>query len=423
MSERVETICAIWLSLACGAGSAVPDILFAKYGYNTEAIWRAEASELAALPGIDEKNLAALKNKNVDTAKSIYEYCLRNNIGLLPITSSLYPKRLRSVRRAPVMLYYRGTLPDIDAMVLIATVGTRSMTDYGSRTAYTLCYDLARGGAIVVSGMAKGVDSVCLRAALDAGAHTIAILGCGIDRCYPTENRDLMNEIILNGTVMTEFAPGTPPTGSNFPIRNRIISGMSQGTLVIEADQKSGAMITAHTALMQGKDIFALPGKVGEKNSRGTNTLIKDGAKIVTDADEILVEYQHLYPHIRLGQLHHGNNSYAPRSLKPRQKSPMPPKTEEPAPFDDDFFASRVSKKKNDPKLEKKPAPNTPDLSALPEDQRKLYAELEAAGRTADELASAFGMPVGDIMAALTLLEIGGYIKALPGGMYVRADI
>ncbi|MBO5274140.1 MAG: DNA-processing protein DprA [Clostridia bacterium] len=428
MTERIELICAIWLSLACGAGSSAPDLLFAKYGYSAEAIWRAEKEELASIPDLGEKYLAALTNKSVDTAKSIYEYCLRNNVGLLPISSPLYPQRLRAIRSAPVLLYYKGRLPDLDASVLIAMVGTRSMTDYGSRTAYTLSYDLARGGAVVVSGMAAGVDSVCHRGALDAGAHTIAVFGCGIDRCYPSENRELMDEIILRGTVITEFAPGTPPTGSNFPIRNRIISGLSQGTVVVEADQKSGAMITARTALMQGRDIYALPGKIGEKNSVGTNHLIKDGAKIITDADDILSEYQHLYPtQIRLGRLHHGKSGYA--SAYPRRnKAPAPEKKasdkkEKTPALEENFFEKRVTKSKTPVPEATKHAKNTPDLSALPENQRKIYEELMAAGRSADELAAAFDMPIGEIMAALTLLEISGYIKALPGGMYVRADI
>lgn len=428
MNERIEAICAIWLSLACGAGSSVPDLLFAKYGYSTEAIWRAERSELASIPDLSEKYLAALTNKSVDTAKSIYEYCIRNHVGLLPISSAFYPKRLRAIRSAPVLLYYKGRLPDLDASVLIATVGTRSMTDYGSRTAYTLSYDLARGGAIVVSGMASGIDSVCHRAALDAGAYTIAVFGCGIDRCYPSENRELMDEITLRGAIMTEFAPGTPPTGSNFPIRNRIISGLSQGTVVIEADRKSGALITARTALMQGRDIYALPGKIGEKNSLGTNRLIKEGAKIIIEADDILMEYQHLYPsQIRLGTLHHAKHEYA-ASHSRRNKMPTDERTKsaggkKDSSIADDFFEKRVSVSSSPLPDAQKTSRKTPDIADLPENQRKIYEELMAAGRTADELSTAFALPVGEVMAALTLLEIGGYIKALPGGLYVRTDI
>ena len=158
-----------------------------------------------------------------------------------------------------------------------------------------MAYDLAKAGAVVVSGMAKGVDGMAHRGALDGGGYTVAVLGCGIDRVYPAEHADLMRQIQKNGLVITEYKPFTEPKGSNFPLRNRIISGLSQGTVVIEAPRGSGALITAQTALGQGRDVFALPGKVGEMSSIGTNELIRDGARIVTCAADILLEYQPLY--------------------------------------------------------------------------------------------------------------------------------
>ena len=169
------------------------------------------------------------------------------------------------------------------------------MTEYGKRSAYTITYDLAKCGAVIISGMALGIDGICHRAAIDAGGQTVAVLGCGIDRIYPAEHESLYNEITENGAVITEFKPGTPPAGYNFPLRNRILSGLSQGTFVIEADKRSGAMITARSAIFQCLYIFALPGKVGEMNSSGTNSLIQKGAKMVTTALDILDEYAGLY--------------------------------------------------------------------------------------------------------------------------------
>ncbi|MCL2517400.1 MAG: DNA-protecting protein DprA, partial [Oscillospiraceae bacterium] len=224
----------MWISLACAAGSNSGDVLIDNFGYDSEAIFNADKHDFSDLD-LKPETVRALLDKDLAQTKEIYDYCKQNNIGILTPASEKYPNRLKEIRTRPLVLYYKGRLPspDIESNVCIAAVGTRRMSEYGKRSAYTISYDLARGGAIVVSGMALGVDGVCHRGALDAGGYTIAVLGCGIDRAYPPEHKLLMDEIIHRGLVITEYRPFTPPIGEHFPVRNRIISGLSQGTLII----------------------------------------------------------------------------------------------------------------------------------------------------------------------------------------------
>ena len=252
---------------------------------------------LSAVDGIDNNIMAALLDRDLSLSMRILEYCERVNVGIMTLSSSVYPERLRSIHAKPILLYYRGRIPDIDDHVMIACVGTRKCSKSGAVNAERLGRELACAGAVVVSGMALGIDACAQRGALSAGGHTIAVLGCGIDRVYPPENRELMEEIAEHGTLITEYAPGSDPAGKHFPVRNRIISGLCQGTVVVEADLYSGSLITARAARMQGRDLFAFPGNPEDRRSEGTNTLIREGAKLVTCAADILNEYELLYPH------------------------------------------------------------------------------------------------------------------------------
>ena len=246
-------------------------------------------------------------------------------------------------------------------------------------------------------------------------------LGCGIDRAYPSEHLSLMNEIIKNGVVMTEFRPFTPPIGRNFPMRNRIVSGISLGTLVIEAPKRSGALITADTALKQGRDVFALPGKVGEMSSEGSNLLIRNGAKMVTGAADILVEYQNLYPtKIDLNKITAiRSRNFAPASYV---ASVIPS-------FNDDREENaekrvRASEKKiakpDEPKAEIKAEPKEYTLPSGVEGKQLEILKLlmEEGEMTADVISSKIESPITDVLVELTMLEIMGHITALPGGTY-----
>lgn len=416
----------IWLSLCVPPGSKAGDLLLLSFSADAKAIYDAGEEAFENLEGIDKSVIQALLNKDLSEAEEILEYCAVNNIGLLPYNSDLYPSRLRRIERAPILLYYRGQLIDFDKNVGIAAVGTRSYTEYGRREAYRICRDLALGGAIIISGMARGIDGFCHRGALDVQAHTVAVLGCGINKVYPPEHEELMNEIIRNGTVISEYRPFTDPIGSNFPLRNRIISGLALGTLVIEANQRSGALITARYALKQGRDIFALPGKVGDANSQGTNELIQKGAKMVQNAEDILGEYEFYYPNlISIEKLPKFNRFH----LNPfRRKAPIAKKS-------DDAEKSAQKKKSRGGIAEDTgeaaasgPEPNIgktvseTDYSSynLSSEQLQILTGMEPGNPTLpDELAKQ-GIPVSKILSGLTMLEIKGLVEKIPGGKFVR---
>lgn len=208
---------------------------------------------------------------------------------LITLDDERYPAPLKALHDAPPVLYVRGTLTPSDHFAL-SIVGTRKATKYGLDVAYDLAKQLARQGITIISGLAHGIDSAAHRGALDGGNRTLAILGCGIDTIYPSSNRDLAQKITHNGALVSEFPLGTPPEGRNFPRRNRIISGLALGVLVVEAPENSGAIITATIAAEQGREVFAVPGNIYSPTSSGTNRLIQDGAKLVTGVNDILEE-------------------------------------------------------------------------------------------------------------------------------------
>ena len=437
----------VWLSLIAVPGTRSVCRLIEAFDSDAEAIYNASEEDYLSIKGVNANFARALCDKNMKKALSIIHFCTKRHIGLLPFDSPHYPKRLRRLPDFPVLLYYRGSLPDIDNEVAIATVGTRSLTEYGQQNGYIIARDLARAGAIVVSGMASGIDSVCHRGALDALGHTIAVLGCGIDIIYPKHNESLMEEIAATGTVLTEYAPGTPPSGYNFPKRNRIISGLSLGTLVVEADEESGAMITAKFAKEQGRDLFALPGNVGEMNSLGTNLLIKQGARMVTGALDILDEYELIFPQkIHTDRLNTPINhihveptkslrvaaSVTPirddrtsvakngvsrvRSFMERMKKDdsSEKKTRSDAP------SEKSNKKKNTKETRPEPTAPKPLPDNLSQDERKvLLAMPNDRGITTDEIART-GIPVAQVLVALTTLEIKKLVVSLPGGTYMK---
>ncbi len=414
----------VWLSTKLPAASPYADLLMEHFDHSAEDIYKASYEDYAKISELKSEYIDLLCNKSLEEANNIFDWCTENNVGLLPYNSKFYPQRLRDIERAPLLLYYKGKLINFDDNVCIALVGTRRMTDYGKREGYSIARDLTLGGAVVVSGMARGVDTICHRGALDAGGYTVAVLGCGIDRVYPAENDYLMNEISRTGLVLTEYKPFTPPYGSNFPTRNRIISGLSLGTLVVEADAKSGAMITAKCAEKQGRDIFSIPGNVGELNSIGPNRLLKKGAKIVTGALDMLEEYEYLYPHrIRIENLPAFMPKFTPKATNNlRVSSPRIPIEGE---VDFDTLktakkASRLNKEQKREIIEDSPAKIVRDTSSLNDTEKQIYSLFpENLAISADELSRS-GMSVGTVLQNLTMLEIKGFIKAAPGGLYIK---
>ncbi|MCL4507133.1 MAG: DNA-processing protein DprA [Chloroflexi bacterium] len=251
--------------------------------------WNAHPAELLAT-GLDQKSIFSI----VETRRTVQpeaelERILEKNINVLTWDDAAYPKLLRQISDPPPVLYVRGQLADADAWA-IGMVGTRRATVYGREVTEMLAGDLARNHITVVSGMARGIDAYAHQAAIKAGGRTLAVLGCGVDITYPPEHRKLAQEISENGALVSDYPPGTEPDAQNFPPRNRIISGLSLGVVVVEADEKSGALITSDFALEQGREVFAVPGNIFNRSSRGANKLIQQGAKLVLNTANILEE-------------------------------------------------------------------------------------------------------------------------------------
>jgi DNA processing protein len=318
------------------------------------------------------------------------------------------------------------------------------MSEYGRRTAYKIAYELAESGAVIVSGMALGIDSVAACAALEAGGTTVAVLGCGIDVAYPSEHAGFQRLIEQKGVVMTEFAPGVRPAAHHFPMRNRLISGLSQGTLVVDAAEGSGSLITAELASMQGRAVFAVPANVGDANASGANRLIREGANVVLCAEDVLRHYRVLFEKklkpcpSALGRRSDYNGEALSRmgvysrttdggGRIPAEKlavgkaeatSPAVETAREKAP--------RRRAKSAPPVSEPVSAVVEPDRSAdvlagLGERERRVFEAIPMDRPIAIDKLQSLGYGTGEILAALSLLEIKGLLQALPGGLYCRA--
>jgi len=278
----------VWLSTLPGIGSKRSEQLMELFG-SPRNLWYSKRQELEKVHFLTREMIEQIISYPLKVlAQKHMETIHKHNIKVIRIIDESYPLLLKNIYDPPMVIYVRGTLSADEKA--IAFVGSRNATAYGNTIAELLAGEVARRGITVVSGLARGIDSSAHEGALKSGGRTIAVLGCGPDIAYPPDNQDLMERIIHSGAVISEYAPGTPPLRGNFPARNRIISGLSMGVTVVEAGEKSGSLITAEFALEQGREVFAVPGNVNSRNSKGTNKLIKEGAKIVTNVKDILEE-------------------------------------------------------------------------------------------------------------------------------------
>lgn len=260
-----------------------------------EIVFKATLSELMDVSKIREAQARNIKEFNDwDKIDKEIQKIKKHDIRIITFDDNEYPELLRQIDSPPMLLYCKGNINPQDKYA-VAIVGSRLMTEYGRRVADKLASELAQCGLTIVSGMAKGIDSISHKSAIKTGGRSIAVLGSGLDRPYPFENSELFRALSQSGCVLSEFAMGTPPNKENFPRRNRLISGLSLGVIVIEATKESGSLITANYALEQNKEVFAIPGNITSKSSYGTNELIKKGAKLVQNVDDILEE---LHPHL-----------------------------------------------------------------------------------------------------------------------------
>lgn len=345
-----------------GIGPARLRALLDYFG-SVEQAWMAPADALAEV-GLDRRSIANLveARRTLNLAAELAKV-QKAGIQVLTWEDERYPQRLRMINDPPPVLYIRGELRPADDWA-VAMVGTRKASTYGKEAARTLATDLARAGVTIVSGLAKGIDTQVHRAAIDAGGRTLAVLGSGVDIIYPYENFKLAQEIVAHGALISEYALGTAPEATNFPPRNRIISGLSRGVIVVEAGEQSGALITADFAADQGRDVFAVPGSIFQRGSIGTNRLIRDGATPVLSANDVLeaLNLTSVSQHVEAQLL-------------------------------------------------------------LPTDATEalLFEQLSEEPRHIDEIGRATGLPIATVSSTLAVMELKGLARTVGGMNYVRA--
>jgi len=339
--------------------------LLEKFGHPEEVLG-ASYKSLIEVEGISPQVAKIISERKYDREEICFRFCrIPDDTRIITFNDPSYPARLKEIPDPPLILYVKGHIPQNEA---IAIVGTRRPTPYGRKVAEYFSEALARRGLTIVSGMARGIDGIAHKKALESGGTSVGVLGCGIDMVYPGEHRDLFKNIINKGAIISEFPPGTPPERYNFPRRNRIISGISWGTLVIEAAEGSGSLITARFALEQGREVFAVPGNINSKMSYGTNKLIKEGAKLVEDIQDIMEEHMPVLTHTRKHDI------------------------------------------QNSPKV------------FLTEKEQLIYGLLSLEPLHIDIIRQKSGLLLQEVLNILMNLELKGLIEKVPGNRYIRAS-
>ena len=393
----------VWLTTVQGLSDDTRLRLLETFS-SPEDIYYADTEELALVQGIRKEELSALETRSLDGAERILEQCGRKGIFVLTYADALYPQRLKNIYHPPLMLYGKGKMPLFDEEVAVAVVGTRECTPYGINCARELGYELTQQGGMIISGMAKGIDAAAMEGALRFGGFTCGVLGGGVDVVYPRENRRLYEDVAATGVLLSEYPPGTEPRGYHFPHRNRIMSGLSVAAVVIEAPEKSGALITAAAALEQGREVFAVPGAITSPTSAGCHKLIREGAGLATCAWDILSEYESRYPH----------------KIRPKVK-PMSPMPEASGAPKGETNTGKVKGKAVEEETPSLPTVSEEKWQALDEDQRAVLQALRVdTSRLSDDIALDVDIPVRRVLAALTMLEIEGFAVATGGRGFIR---
>ena len=406
----------IWLSTREGMRPELAVALLRRFG-TAEAAYFADAGELDLLE-LPARLRQSLLDKSLDGAERVLEACDREGMTILTCLDAAYPERLLQLGDYPLVLYVKGNLPRMDGEVAVGMVGSRRCTPYGETMAGRIAMELARAGAVVVSGMAEGIDSASLKGALQGGGKVVSVLAGGADVIYPSRNRWLYQDVLTAGAVISENPPGTRPDGWRFPIRNRIISGLSLGIVVVEAaEERSGSLITAHDALDQGRDVFAVPGPADAPMSGGTNALISRGeARLVRSAWDILSEYSGQFPH---------KITFPPPLTEEEAAARLAPQPEQTVNREEALQPSRPEKVPAADGEGELPLLSADELARLGDEQRDILLLLAEHRLTADELVGRTDIPARRVNAALTILQAQGYLEELPGRRFraaVRLD-
>lgn len=426
----------IWLTTRKGIGNrTVRKIL--SYFETPLDVYQAD-EDAYRRAGLTPKEIQALADKSLEEPRQILRSCARKEIHILTLQDVAYPQRLRNIEDPPAVLYYTGVLPALDDEPVIGIVGSRHCSPYAMTCAKRLGYQIAMSGGIVVSGMAHGVDAMAMTGAIPTGRMVIGVLGCGLDIVYPAKNRQIYNDLRAHGCLISEYPPGTPPRGSNFPVRNRIISGLSCGVVIVEAPARSGALITAQHALDQGRDVFVVPGNAGVAACAGSNRLLKEGAALVEDGWDVMQEYEHLFP----GRIHRHSAGAQLVAAQEEIRQYMSEDDEEDDAFFDGLARSESAANRSrgagdsvacagrkNPSVDKKSIDKDESggyidvqaiLDRVTPDEKTILLQLDQP-KSLDELAAACKMHTSAVLASLTLLEIKQYVNRLPGSRYELA--
>lgn len=394
----------LWLTTRKGVGQrGVLRVL--EYFGTPEWVYFAQQEDLEMIPGLAPQAIRGLLDKNMEKSEAILGRCDRLGVQIMTIQDADYPERLRQLSDPPAVLYILGRRIRFDEEAAIGVVGSRKPSAYGQQVAPRLGLELARCGALLVSGIAQGIDSLALRGALKGGGSVVSVLAGGVDVPYPKENRFLYQDVAAVGALISEYPPGTPHRAEQFPIRNRLISGLSLGVVAVECARFSGTMRTIDHALDQNRDVFAVPGNIDAPMSQGPNWLIQQGARPVTCGEDILADYWDQFPQ----KLAHAK-ALEPEHLRQRLELPAKAQKEEPKP---------------EPQQEKsKEKPGRPKISLSEQRERftedqlvVLHAMLEGAD-TADVLVDRTQIPARRVLSALTMLQVDGAAEQRPGGRY-----
>ena len=390
-----ETKNLIHLNLIPGIGNHTIRRLLAAFGSAEKSV-AATSAELAQIDGLTPDVRQQLINgrSHAPLAQEL-ELIQQHQCHIVTINDDAYPPLLKQINDPPVLLYIIGAFP-LQNAPSIAIVGSRSPTEYGKTISQQLSHQLAERGITVVSGFARGIDTCVHRGALEAGGRTIAVFGCGLSIIYPAANRALAAEIVESGALISEFPMTMPPRGNNFPRRNRVISGLTLGTLVVEASERSGSLITAGHAAEQGREVFAVPGQIFSGVSRGTHSLINQGATLINSVDDLLDALPQDYTQI-LGQVSPEPTLQAPSSKRP------------------DKVARPQSVAKGST-----PTPQPKANLDLTPDEQTVLSAMDADSIHIDEITRVTQLPIGKVSSLLVMLELKGIVQQLPGKQFVK---
>lgn len=388
----------LWLTGRAGLSPARRRELIERMG-SPESVYFADPGEYTLEENLSETARRSLSDKSMDAAEEILAQCEQLGISLLTIQDARYPDCLKNIPDPPLALYYKGKLPDFDRELTIGMVGARECSEYGKTMASRLGLELSRSGAVIVSGIAQGIDSHAIKGALAGGGTVVSVLAGGIDKKYPWESRFLYDDVAAVGALISEYPPGTPHKGSHFPVRNRIISGLSDGVVAVEGREKGGTMVTMDLALEQNRDTFAVPGPADAPMSAGTNRLIRMGwAKLVTSSADILAEYEGRRPIRRAVPLSEEETTQRLKTAQTPARETVSAEKKE------------VDKSANRAYIDWKSA-----RELFTDDERDILFTLAEKDRLADEIIEATQIPARRVLSALTVLQVRGYVEERTG--------